>query len=78
MQRHRMLDALLVEEELMPCTFSVDAADLGYLDPLAAQQQHLAAGTQVRKAAPATHVYAQCAYKCARGNGYRWRHVVSR
>jgi hypothetical protein len=31
----------------MPCTFAVDAADLGYLDPLAAHQQHLAAGTQV-------------------------------
>lgn len=49
MQRHRVLDALLAEEELMPCTFAVDAADLGYLDPLAAQQQHLAAGTQVGK-----------------------------
>ena len=47
MLHHRVLDNLLAEEELVPCSFSADAADLGYLDPLGGNHRDLVAGAQV-------------------------------
>ena len=49
MLQHQVLDSLLAEEELVPCSFTVDGADLGYLDPLSGFHRDLAAGTQVRQ-----------------------------
>ena len=42
------IEEILYEDERIPCTFSVDAMNLGYLDP-SRQEDDIASGTKVRR-----------------------------